>query len=124
MSTISTMRFPSNDETEPYTVGNELGPTGRFVRNLCDPVIKATTPLPNMAGLTFADIQALAYTEDVIPDVCLGILSSRANIHNVLMVGGIKTPWTTRLQNIRLSNLGHAPLLEPIMGLTLYYLLL
>ncbi|KXG53960.1 uncharacterized protein PGRI_010100 [Penicillium griseofulvum] len=100
--------IPLNDETEPDTVGNELGLTGRFVCNLCDPVIKAITPLLNMAGLTFADIQALAYTEDVIPDVCLGIVSSRANIDNVLMVGGIETPWTTRLQNMRLSNLGHA----------------
>lgn len=32
---------PFHDETELYTVGNELGVSGRFVRNLCDPVMKA-----------------------------------------------------------------------------------
>lgn len=36
-----THEVPLHDETELYTVGNEIGLSGRFVRNLCDPVIKA-----------------------------------------------------------------------------------
>jgi hypothetical protein len=40
------------DETELYTVGNELGLSGRFVRNVCDPVMKALKPLPRKLFVT------------------------------------------------------------------------
>ncbi|KGO77680.1 hypothetical protein PITC_071640 [Penicillium italicum] len=108
--------IPLNDETEPYQVGSELGVTGRFVRNVCDPVVKAITPLPGMARITFADVQALACTGDVIPDVSLGLIQAVADPANILMVGEIKTPWTTYLDNMRLNRPNEAIRLEPLMG--------
>lgn len=46
-----------------------------------------------MNNLTFTDVQVVAYTADVIPDVCLGLVSSGAGVKDVLMVGEINTPW-------------------------------
>lgn len=87
------------DETESYTVGNEVGLKSRFVRNVCNPVIKSITSLPNMANLGFADIQALTLVDedDPLPDLGLGIIEDRKylRLSNVLMVGKLYTPWTT-----------------------------
>lgn len=115
-ATDFTHDVPCNDETEPYTVGSELGLTARFVRNLCDPVAKALTPLPHMDKLIFADIQSIAPIDNVIPDVRLGLVAESANVSNVIMVGELETPWTTFLQPVTVENPSYAPLIESLMG--------
>jgi hypothetical protein len=48
-------KVPLHDETELYTVGNECGVFGRFVRNLCDPVMRALEPSLGTTEIRFAD---------------------------------------------------------------------
>jgi hypothetical protein len=55
-----------HDETELYTVGNEIGVSGRFVRNICDPVMKALEALPGMGSIRFADFQAISVINTLV----------------------------------------------------------
>ncbi|KAJ5948269.1 hypothetical protein N7466_001284 [Penicillium verhagenii] len=107
---------PLNDETELYTVGNELGLTGRFVRNVCDPVIKALEPVLGMASIRFADFQAISTPEATIPDVCLGLIATRPRPNNVHLVGEMKTPWTILDEYLHLNRPSTSPRLEPLIG--------
>ncbi|PKX97569.1 uncharacterized protein P174DRAFT_449176 [Aspergillus novofumigatus IBT 16806] len=110
-----THEVPFHDETELYTVGNELGVSGRFVRNLCDPVMKALAPLPGMASIRFADFQASSTSEDVVPDVCLGLIAIDPTPDNVYLVGELKTPWTIPDAYLHL-NRPTSYRLEPLIG--------
>ncbi|KAJ5146156.1 uncharacterized protein N7515_000720 [Penicillium bovifimosum] len=87
---------PLHDETELYTVGNELGVFGRFVRNLCDPVMRALEPSLGTTAIRFADFQAISsYSlQDSVPDVCLGLIAADPTPDNVHLVAELKTPWT------------------------------
>ncbi|KAJ5205976.1 hypothetical protein N7472_002424 [Penicillium cf. griseofulvum] len=66
-----------HDENKLYKVGNELGLSGMFVRNLYDPVMRALEPLSNMSSMRFADIQAITYAINIVPDVSSGLVNSR-----------------------------------------------
>lgn len=107
---------PFHDETELYTVGNELGVSGRFVRNLCDPVMKALEPLPCMASIRFADFQAISTPGDVVPDVCLGLVAVVPTPDNVHLVGEVKTPWTISDAYLHLNRPNTSYHLEPLIG--------
>ncbi|KAK9623668.1 hypothetical protein V6Z94_004575 [Aspergillus fumigatus] len=107
---------PFHDETELYTVGNEFGVSGRFVRNLCDPVMKALEPLPSMASIRFADFQAISTPGDVVPDVCLGLVAVVPTPDNVHLVGEVKTPWTIPDAYIHLNRPNTSYHLEPLIG--------
>jgi hypothetical protein len=37
--------------------------------------MKALEPLPGMASIRFADFQAIPTSEDIVPDVCLGLIA-------------------------------------------------
>jgi hypothetical protein len=110
-----------NDETELYMIGNELGLTGRFVRNVCDPVIKALEPVPGMASIRFADLQAISTPEYTIPDVCLGLIATRPRPSNVHLVGEVKTPWTILDEYLHLNRPNTSARLEPLIGLPAQY---
>lgn len=107
---------PFHDETELYTVGNELGLSGRFVRNVCDPVMKALQPLPRMASIRFADFQAISTPEEIVSDVCLGLIATDPTPKNVRVVGELKTPWTIPDVWLHL-NQPSSYHLEPLIGL-------
>ncbi|CAG8947663.1 unnamed protein product [Penicillium salamii] len=107
---------PLSDETELYTVGNELGLTGRFVRNVCDPVIKALELVPGMASIRFADFQAISTPQMTVPDVCLGLVATGLDPHNVYVVGEMKTPWTIVGTDLNINRHESSFRLEPLMG--------
>lgn len=118
-----THEVPIHDETELYTVGNQLGVTGRFVRNLCDPVMKALEPLPGMASIRFADFQAISTSGDIVPDVCLGLIAVDPTADNVYLVGELKTPWTIDNAYLHLNRPNTSYHLEPLIGLPLSHIL-
>ncbi|KAJ5533782.1 hypothetical protein N7527_000036 [Penicillium freii] len=105
-----------NDETELYTVGNELGLTGRFVRNVCDPVIKALELVPGMASIRFADFQAISTPQMTVPDVCLGLVATSLRPGNVHLVGQMKTPWTISDEDLHINRPESSFRLEPLIG--------
>lgn len=72
---------------ELYVVDNELGLSGRFIRNLCDQVMKAPKLLPNMRPMRFADIQAICHANGIVPDVSLGLVKNERTPDNVCLVG-------------------------------------
>ncbi|KAJ5675358.1 hypothetical protein N7462_008255 [Penicillium macrosclerotiorum] len=111
-----THEVPFHDETELYTVGNELGVSGRFVRNLCDPVMRALEPLQGMASIRFADFQAISTPEDVVPDVCLGLIAVDPTPDNVHLVGELQTPWTIPDAYLHLNRPNTSYHLEPLIG--------
>ncbi|KUM65205.1 hypothetical protein ACN42_g1852 [Penicillium freii] len=104
------------DEDELYTVGNETGVSGRFVRNLCDPVMKALQPLPEMSSMRFADIQAIAQANEIVPDISLGLVNDERTPDNVYLVGELKTPWTIPEAFMRLNQPNTSLHLEPLIG--------
>jgi hypothetical protein len=107
-----------HDENELYTVGNELGLSGRFVRNLCDPVMRALEPLSSMSSMRFADIQAITYdTTSILPDVSLGLVTTQCTPDNVYLVGELKTPWTFPEAHMRLGRPSTSHHLEPLIGI-------
>lgn len=113
-----THEVPVHDETELYTVGNELGVSGRLVRNLCDPVMKALERLPGMDSIRFADFQAISqHPNDIIPDVCLGLVAVDTTPDNVYLVGEFKTPWTVPEAYLRLDRADTSFRMEPLIGL-------
>ncbi|CAG7998639.1 unnamed protein product [Penicillium salamii] len=107
---------PLNDETELYTVGNELGLTGRFVRNVCDPVIKALELVPCMASIRFADFQAISTLQRTVPDVCLGLVATGLGPANVYLVGEMKTPWAISEADLHINRPQSSFRLEPLIG--------
>lgn len=106
-----------NDETELYTVGNELGLTGRFVRNVCDPVIKALKLVPDMSSIRFADFQAISTPHRTVPDVCLGLVGTSLRPGNVHLVGEMKTPWTISDEDLHINRPESSFRLEPLIGM-------
>lgn len=121
-STPITHQVPINKESENYVVGSELGLSGRFVRNLCDPVIQALMPLPEMSSVRFADIQALTHSDRVVPDVAFGLVvnpESSASLDNIFMVGEFKTPWTVNFHEMEINCPNPDPGLETLIGIPL-----
>lgn len=99
-------------------VGNEIGLSGRFVNNVCDPVAKVLVRASQPA-LVMGDIQAFeATTSDVIPDVSIGVtLSSDDSESEVKIVGELKTYWTAPLHRFSLSDAVILPRLLPHFGI-------
>ncbi|KAF7117607.1 hypothetical protein CNMCM5793_006699 [Aspergillus hiratsukae] len=56
--------------------------------------MKALQPLQRMASIRFADFQAISTPEEIVPDVCLGLIATDPTPDNVYLVGELKTPWT------------------------------
>ncbi|KAJ5822499.1 hypothetical protein N7447_004839 [Penicillium robsamsonii] len=81
-----------HDENELYIVMNELGLSGRFVRNLCDPVMRALEPLSSMSSMRFADIQAITHMTNIIPNVSLGPVNTERTPDNVYLLRGPPPP--------------------------------
>lgn len=69
-----THEVPVHVESENYVVASELDLAGRFLRNLCDPVIEAFILLPEVSSLRFVKIQALTVNITVIPDVTFDLV--------------------------------------------------
>ncbi|KAI2793392.1 hypothetical protein POX_b03447 [Penicillium oxalicum] len=111
-----THEVPFQDETELYTVGTKHGVSGRFVRNLCDPVMRALAPLPGMESIRFADFPALSTSDDILPDICLGRIAADPTPDNVYLVGEIKTRWTIPEAYLHLNRPSASFRLEPLMG--------
>ena len=111
-----THEVPFQDETELYTVGTKHGVSGRFVRNLCDPVMRALAPLPGMESIRFADFPALSTSDDILPDICLGRIADDPTPDNVYLVGEIKTRWTIPEAYLQLNRPSASFRLEPLMG--------
>lgn len=93
------------DFPEVYLVGNEIGLSGRFVNNVCQPVAKVLTH-QSQPSLVIGDIQAFQVpTSDVVPDVAIGVtLFSDINDTSVKIVGEFKTFWTVMLNEFAPSN--------------------
>lgn len=93
-------------EGEKYMVGNELGLTGRFAKNVCDPVTKALS-VTRLRNLFFGDIQCVRLNPTLIPDVVLLSTENpglpRRDNTAAIATGEIKTFWTFDLENYRLS---------------------
>lgn len=86
---------PIHNESEVYVGGSELGLTGRIIQNLCNPVMQALIPLPQMSSVRFGDIQSVIPASRVIPDVIFGLMSPDApSSDSIYMVGEYKTFWT------------------------------
>ncbi|KAJ5779246.1 hypothetical protein N7457_006966 [Penicillium paradoxum] len=114
-----THQVPVHNESENYVVGSELGLSGRFVRNLCDPVIEALIPLPEMSSTRFADIQALTVHGTVIPDVAFGLVAQPEpldSLARISMVGEFKTPWTVGLHQMDITRPNPDLRLENLIG--------
>jgi hypothetical protein len=105
------------DESEVYTVGNKFGLTGRFVRNVCDPVMKSLQPLEEMESIRFGDFQAISDYENTIPDVCFGLVHKYPETTNAYLVGEFKTPWKISRRALLLDQPNPSPRLEPLIGL-------
>ena len=90
---------------ETYLVGNEIGLSGRFINNVCNPVAKILSHASQLA-IIMGDVQAFEVpTSDVIPDVSIGIiLSGNVSQAQVKIVGEFKTYWTVALDQFSLSN--------------------
>jgi hypothetical protein len=109
-------KIPLNDETELYTVGNECGVFGRFVRNLCDPVMRALEPSLGTTEIRFAGFQAIPSLQESVPDVCLGLIAANPTPDNVHLVAELKTPSTILDAYLHL-NRPTPYYLEPLIGL-------
>lgn len=118
-----THEVPIHDESEHYVVGNELGLTGRFVRNLCGPVMAALRALPQMSSMHFADIQAFHIHGGVIPDLTFGLVARPEPFDPldpfdpISMVGELETPWTVGLSQMDITSRTPDPCLESLIGI-------
>lgn len=109
-----------SSEPERYTVGNETGLMARFIRNVCDPVVKALS-VTTANGIMFGDIQSVKPLTGFLPD--LAIIDSPTPDHpttdtsRLIAVGELKTFWTCTLANYpaRLP-VEDLRLLERVMG--------
>lgn len=105
-----------NKKNESYVVGCELGLSGRFVRNLCDPVIQALILLPEMYCVRFGDIQALT-SGGVVPDIAFDPvvdLESSSSIEDISLVGEFKTPWTVAFEHVEINRSNPHPRFENV----------
>jgi hypothetical protein len=121
-STPMTHKVPINNESETYVVGNEPSLSGRFVRNLCDPVMQALMPLPQMSSVRFADIQALTPSGRIVPDIAFGRVvnqESSPSIDSIYMVGEFKTPWTVNVHDLNINCPNPNRRLETLIGIPL-----
>lgn len=102
---------------EVYLVGNEIGLSGRFVNNVCEPVAKILVHASQPA-LVMGDIQAFrGPTSNVIPDISIGVtLSSNNSNPQAKIVGELKTFWTVTLDQFSLSDPVLLPLILPHLG--------
>jgi hypothetical protein len=93
------------DSPSVYLVGNEIGLSGRFVNNVCEPVAKILVRASQPA-MVMGDMQAFeAPTSDVIPDISIGVtLFSNDSEAQVKIVGELKTYWTVALDRFSPSN--------------------
>lgn len=103
---------------EIYLVGNEIGLSGRFVNNVCNPVAKILSHAAQPA-MIMGDIQAFeSSASDVIPDVSIGVvLSGDVSQAQVKIVGEFKTYWTVALDRFSLSNPVTLPQFLPHLGM-------
>lgn len=87
----------TDDVSESYVVGSELGLTGRFSKNVCDPVSKvlATTCLSH---LKFGDYQSSAGPTDTsqVPDITM---FNTTGPPRPAAVGELKSFWTVELED-------------------------
>ncbi|KAJ5413342.1 hypothetical protein N7465_005647 [Penicillium sp. CMV-2018d] len=87
----------TDDVSESYVVGSELGLTGRFSKNVCDPVSKvfATTCLSH---LKFGDYQSSAGPTDTsqVPDITMFSITGPPR---PAAVGELKSFWTVELED-------------------------
>ncbi|KAJ5794954.1 hypothetical protein N7457_001553 [Penicillium paradoxum] len=87
----------TDDISESYVVGSELGLTGRFSKNVCDPVSKvfATTGLSH---LKFGDYQSSAGPTDTsqVPDITM---FNTTGPPRPAVVGELKSFWTVELED-------------------------
>lgn len=114
-----THQVPVHNESENYVVGSELGLSGRFLRNLCGPVIEALMPLAGMSSMRFVDFQALTVPGTTIPDVAFGLVARPEpsdSLGRISMVGEFKTPWTVELHHMDISHPNPDPRLERLIG--------
>ena len=104
--------------SEIYLVGNEIGLSGRFVNNVCNPVAKILSHAAQPA-MIMGDIQAFeSSASDVIPDVSIGVvLSGDVSQAQVKIVGEFKTYWTVALDRFSLSNPVTLPQFLPHLGM-------
>jgi hypothetical protein len=109
---------PIHNESEVYVVGSKLGISGRFVRNLCDPVTEALRPL-SQTSVRFGDIQALIPTARAVPDIAFGLLGTgfTASYKGIYMVGEYKTPWTVYPDEMIIDCANPDPRLETLIGI-------
>ncbi|KAJ5967787.1 hypothetical protein N7501_004035 [Penicillium viridicatum] len=87
----------TDDVSENYVVGSELGLTGRFSKNVCDPVSKvfATTCLSH---LKFGDYQSSVGSTDTsqVPDITM---FNTTGPPRPAAVGELKSFWTVELED-------------------------
>ncbi|KAJ6188727.1 hypothetical protein N7519_003635 [Penicillium mononematosum] len=87
----------TDDVSESYIVGSELGLTGRFSKNVCDPVSKvfATTGLSH---LKFGDYQSSAGPTDTsqVPDITM---FNTTGPPRPAAVGELRSFWTVELED-------------------------
>ncbi|KAJ5817015.1 hypothetical protein N7447_009248 [Penicillium robsamsonii] len=87
----------TDDVSESYVVGSELGLTGRFCKNVCDPVSKvfANTCLSH---LKFGDYQSSAGPTDTsqVPDITM---FNTTGPPRPAAVGELKSFWTVELED-------------------------
>jgi hypothetical protein len=94
-------------EDERFVVGNELGLTARFIRNVCDPVTKAFS-VSSLSNLRFGDIHSVKLQPASFPDVIvLGFTNALAPVRqegHLLVVGELKTFWTVELEQYPVTS--------------------
>lgn len=111
-----TVSHTDSADGEFYLVGNEIGLTGRFVNNPCDPVAKilSRASIPSVA---FGDIQALLAASSIILGRGLGVTSRNDSKTTVMAVGELKTFWTLPLERLPVVNHLARVELEPYLGM-------
>lgn len=102
---------------EAYLVGNKTGLSGRFINNVCVPVVKVLA-LSSQPSLVIGDIQAFAVTTEIIPDVSIGVtINNDDRMTEVKVVGEFKTFWTLELAQLSVSNIVSRVQLAPHLGM-------
>ena len=101
----------TDDRSEDFLVGSELGLTGRFSKHICDAVTKALS-ITNLSNLKFGDYQVLEPTErnKSVPDV---IMVDSIN-STVVVVGELESFWTVQLERYPINE--GTLLMTPIQG--------
>ena len=86
----------TDDVSETYVVGSELGLTGRFSKNVCDPVSKVFATC--LSHLKFGDYQSSAGPTDTsqVPDITL---FNTTGPPRPAAVGELKSFWTVELED-------------------------